>query len=42
VRWYLAVNAWFVLALMSEPPIVTLPLVLLLLDFWLPQPLASL
>lgn len=34
MRRYLAVKAWFVLALMSEPLIVTLPLVLLLLDFW--------
>jgi protein O-mannosyl-transferase len=31
---YLAVTAWFVLGLMAKPMIVTLPLVLLLLDFW--------
>jgi tetratricopeptide (TPR) repeat protein len=34
VRRYLAVTAWFVLGLMSKPMIVTLPLILLLLDFW--------
>jgi hypothetical protein len=31
---YLVVTGWFVLGLMSKPMIVTLPLVLLLLDFW--------
>jgi tetratricopeptide (TPR) repeat protein len=34
VRRYLAVTGWFVLGLMAKPMIVTLPLVLLLLDFW--------
>lgn len=34
VARYLAVTAWFVLGLMSKPMIVTLPFVLLLLDFW--------
>jgi tetratricopeptide (TPR) repeat protein len=34
VARYLVVTAWFVLGLMSKPMIVTLPFVLLLLDFW--------
>src|SRR5829696_2490805 len=34
VRWYAAVIAFFLLALMSKPMVVTLPAVLLLLDFW--------
>ena len=33
-RRYLAVVAWFVLGLMAKPMIVTLPFLLLLLDFW--------
>ena len=31
---YLAVAGWFALGLMSKPIVVTLPFVLLLLDFW--------
>ena len=39
---YLAVAAWFALGLMAKPMIVTLPLVLLLLDFWpLRRPLTA-
>ncbi|MGO9255829.1 MAG: tetratricopeptide repeat protein [Bryobacteraceae bacterium] len=39
---YLALIAWFVLGLMSKPMIVTLPLVLLLVDFWpLGRPLGA-
>ncbi|QWR78750.1 tetratricopeptide repeat protein [Candidatus Magnetomonas plexicatena] len=34
VLWYLAVTASFMLALMSKPSAVTLPVVLLLMDFW--------
>jgi protein O-mannosyl-transferase len=34
VTRYLVVTAWFMLGLMSKPMIVTLPFVLLLLDFW--------
>jgi protein O-mannosyl-transferase len=34
VARYLAVTAWFLLGLMSKSMIVTLPFVLLLLDFW--------
>jgi len=34
LRRYLAVTAWFILGLLSKPMIVTLPFVLLLLDFW--------
>lgn len=33
-RNYLVVSAFFILALLSKPVIVTLPLVLLLLDYW--------
>jgi tetratricopeptide (TPR) repeat protein len=34
IRWYLVTLFLFVLALMSKPMAVTLPFVLLLLDFW--------
>jgi len=34
LRRYLAVAGWFALGLMAKPMIVTLPLVLLLVDFW--------
>jgi Flp pilus assembly protein TadD len=33
-RWYLAALFFFALGLMSKPMLVTLPLILLLLDFW--------
>jgi tetratricopeptide (TPR) repeat protein len=34
LKWYLAAIALFLLALMSKPMVVTLPFVLLLLDYW--------
>ena len=34
VRWYLLALSFFVLSLMSKPMLVTMPLLLLLLDFW--------
>ena len=41
-RRYLALVAWFVLGLMAKPMIVTLPFILLLLDFWpLRRPLTA-
>jgi Tfp pilus assembly protein PilF len=33
-RRYLAVAAWFALGLMSKPMVITLPCVLMLLDYW--------
>jgi len=34
VKRYLGVAAWFVLGLASKPMVITLPLVLLLIDYW--------
>jgi tetratricopeptide (TPR) repeat protein len=34
LKWYLAAIALFILGLMSKPMLVTLPFVLLLLDYW--------
>jgi hypothetical protein len=34
LRWALAVAAWFVAGLLAKPMVVTLPFVLLLLDYW--------
>jgi tetratricopeptide (TPR) repeat protein len=34
LRWYLATLSFFALGLMSKPMLVTLPVVLLLLDYW--------
>ncbi|MDM8523537.1 tetratricopeptide repeat protein [Desulfococcaceae bacterium HSG8] len=34
IRTYLPVLIWFILGLMSKPMVVTLPFVLLLLDYW--------
>jgi hypothetical protein len=34
VKWYIASLALFILGLMSKPMLVTLPFVLLLIDYW--------